>query len=157
VTQIRDPRMTGRDDVELLLSDLASVSGALGEIATTWRRARLDQPQLPLALPAQLQGFVTGLAAAIRAYTGHGPAQPAGQGPAQPAGQGPAQPAGQALRLPEQLSALKQRIDVAQSITCGYSSLQVGDDRLWESVNAALGQAADRVHQTGDAARQPAR
>jgi hypothetical protein len=149
VTQIRDPRMTGRDDVELLLSDLASVSGALGEIATTWRRARLDQPQLPLALPAQLQGFVTGLAAAIRAYTGHGPAQPAGQGPAQPAGQ--------ALRLPEQLSALKQRIDVAQSITCGYSSLQVGDDRLWESVNAALGQAADRVHQTGDAARQPAR
>jgi hypothetical protein len=141
VTQIRDPQMTGRDDVELLLSDLASVSGALGEIATTWRRARLDQPQLPLALPAQLQGSVTRLAAAIRAHADEGPAQPAGQAPS----------------LPEQLSALKQRIDIAQAITCGHSSLQIGDERLWESVNAALGQAADRVHQAGDAARQPAR
>jgi hypothetical protein len=133
VIQIRDPQMTDRDDVELLLSDLASVSGALGEIATMWRRARLDQPQLPLTLPAQLQSSVTRLAAAIRAH----------------AGQRPAQPAGRALSLPEQLSALKQRIDIAQAITRGHGSLHVGDDRLWESVNAALAQAADRVHQTG--------
>jgi hypothetical protein len=133
VTQIRDPQMTDRDDVELLLSDLASVSGALGEIATIWRRARLGQPQLPLTMPAQLQSSVTRLATAVRAH----------------AGQGPAQPAGQALSLPEQLSALKQRIDVAQAITRGHGSPQVGDHRLWESVNAALAQAAGRIHQTG--------
>jgi hypothetical protein len=132
VIQIRDPQLTDRDDVELLLSDLASVWGALGEIATMWRRARLGQRQLPLALPAQLQSSVTRLATAIRAH----------------ADEGPAQAAGQAVSLAGQLSALKQRIDGAQAITCGHG-LQVGDDRLWESVNAALGQAAGRVHQTG--------
>jgi hypothetical protein len=132
VTQIRDPQMTDRDDVKLLLSDLASASGALAEIATMWRRARPCQPQLPLILPVQLQSSVTQLAAAIRAH----------------AGQGPAQPTDQALPLPEQLSALKQRIDAAQAITCGHASLQIGDDSLWESVNAALAQAIDRAHRT---------
>jgi hypothetical protein len=133
VTQIRVPQMTDRDDVELLLSDLASVCGALDEIATMWRRARLDQPQLPVALPAQLQSFATRLAAAIRADASQGPAQATGQAPS----------------LPEQLCALKQRIDVAQAITCGHGRLQAGDDRLWESVNAALAQAIGHAHQAG--------
>jgi hypothetical protein len=133
VTQIYGPRMADHDDVELLLSDLASVSGALGEIATIWRRARPGQRPLPLSLPAQLQNSVTQLAAAIRAH----------------ADQEPAQPTGQALSLPEQISALKQRINVAQAITCGHGSSQVGDDRLWEFVNAALARAAHRAHRTG--------
>jgi len=60
-----------------------------------------------------------------------------------------AQPTGQALSLPEQISALKHRINVAQAITCGHGSLQVGDDRPWESVNAALARAADHAHRTG--------
>jgi hypothetical protein len=124
--------MTSRD-VELLLSDLASVSGALAEIATMWRRALPGQPQLPLILPAQLQSSVTQLTAAIRAH----------------ADQGPAQPTGQALSLPEQLPALKQRIGIAQAITSGCGSFRVGDDGLWDSTNAALARAANRAHGTG--------
>jgi hypothetical protein len=132
VTHIHDPQMTSRD-VELLLTDLASVSGALAEIATMWRRALPGQPQLPLTLPAQLQSSVAQLTKAIRAHTA----------------QGPAQPTGQALSLPEQLSALKQRIDIAQAITCGQGGFQIGDDGLWDSTNAALARAANRAHRTG--------
>jgi hypothetical protein len=87
VAQIRDPQMTSRDDIERLSSDLACVSGALGGIATMWRRARLDQPQLPLTLPVQLQSSMTQLAAVMRTH----------------ADKGPAQPTDQALPLPEQL------------------------------------------------------
>ena len=83
MTQIRDPQMTGRDDVKLLLSDLACVSGALDEIATAWRRAGPDQPHLPLTLPVQLQSSVTQLAAAVRAHTDQGPAQSADPAPCQ--------------------------------------------------------------------------
>jgi len=134
VTKVRDPQITGCDDVKLLLSDLACVSGALDEIATVWRRARPGQPQLPLILPVQLQSSVTQLAAAVRAHTGQGPAQPAGT-----------------ACLPEQLFALKQRIDAAQAITCGHGRSQVGDGGLWKSANAALARAAARASRAGNA------
>ena len=39
MTQMREPLMRRRDDVQLLLWDLACVSGTLSEIMTVWRRA----------------------------------------------------------------------------------------------------------------------
>ena len=135
MSQIRDPQMTGRDDVQLLLSDLACVSGALDEIATAWRRAGPDQPHLPLTLPVQLQSSVTQLAAAVRAHTDQDPAQPADPEPL----------------LAEQLSGLRRRVDAAQAITCGHGRFQVGDCGLWETANAALARAAARAHQAGSA------
>jgi hypothetical protein len=127
--------MTGRDDVKLLLSDLACVSRALGEIATAWRRAGPDRPHLPLTLPVQLQSSVTQLAAAVRAHTDQGPAQQADPAPC----------------LAEQLSGLRRRIDAARAITCGRGRFQVGDGGLWETANAALARAAARVHRAGSA------
>jgi hypothetical protein len=98
-----------------------------------WRRALPGQPQLPLVLPVQLQSSVTQLTSAIRAHVDQGPAQPTGQAPF----------------LPEQLSALKQRIDAAQAITSGSGSFQIEDDGLWDFINAALARAANRTRRTG--------
>jgi hypothetical protein len=52
--------MTGRrgslamppGDIQLIARDLAAASGALSEIATTWRRAHAFRPDLPLGLPS---------------------------------------------------------------------------------------------------------
>ena len=43
MTQTREPLMPSRDDVQLLLWDLACVSGTLSEIMTAWRRAMLSR------------------------------------------------------------------------------------------------------------------
>src|ERR1700749_4462890 len=42
--------------IEGMAWDLATVSGALSEIATTWRRALPCRPDLPLDLPQRLPG-----------------------------------------------------------------------------------------------------
>ena len=46
--------MAACKDARLLAWDLARVSGALSEIATTWRRAQIRRPDLPLGLPQRL-------------------------------------------------------------------------------------------------------
>ena len=125
MTKTRDMLMTSHDDVELLLWDLARVSGTLSEIATVWRRALPYLPGLPLILPVRLQDSARQLAADIRARTGPRPGQPTDL----------------ALPLTEQLSALQDSIARAQAMTCGPGLPQVGDDRLWESLGAALRQA----------------
>jgi hypothetical protein len=38
MTEIQDSPVPGRDDIRLLLQDLACVSGTLSEIMTAWRR-----------------------------------------------------------------------------------------------------------------------
>ena len=125
MTDICDSLMTSHDDVELLLRDLAHISGTLSEIATVWRRARPYLPDLPLTLPLQLQDSARQLAAAIQAR----------------AEAGSLQPADQALSLPEQLCALKENITSAQAMTCGPGIPQIGDHRLWQSIDTVLTRA----------------
>jgi hypothetical protein len=122
MTDICDSLMTSHDDVELLLRDLARVSGTLSEIATVWRRARPYLPDLPLTLPLQLQDSARQLAAAIQARTDAGSLQPADV----------------VLSLPEQLCALKENITCARTMTCGPGIPQIGDRRLWQSIDTAL-------------------
>ena len=117
--------MTSHDDVELPLWNLARVSGTLSEIATVWRPALPYRPELPLTLPMRLQDSARQLAADILARTGTCPGQPTDL----------------ALPLTEQLSALKESIAGAQAMTCRPGLPKVGDDRLWESLDAALRQA----------------
>ena len=75
MTQTREPLMPSRDDVQLLLWDLACVSGTLSEIMTAWRRAMLFPPELQLRRLMQIQDTACQLAADI------GAAVSAGTGP----------------------------------------------------------------------------
>jgi hypothetical protein len=114
-----------RDDIRLLVEDLACVSGALSEIATTWRRAWPQMAELPLALPLRLQDTVRQFEEGARSLAGPGP--------------------GQAALLSGQLSALSEDTVAARALTCGPGSAGVGDALLWESLSAALGRAAARL------------
>lgn len=113
--------MTIRDDFELMAWDLATVSGALSEIATTWRRAAPGRPDLPLGLPVRLAAMAEGLAADARSLAGTGP-EPA---------------PGQAVRLSVRMSELSRGIAFARSITWGRGA-DVGDAPLWELIRPAL-------------------
>ena len=67
----QETRATVRPDfdgpyLEGMAWDLATVSGALSEIATTWRRALPCRPDLPLDLPQRLADMARRLAADIR-------------------------------------------------------------------------------------------
>jgi len=46
MTEIHDRPVPRRDEVQLLLEDLACVSGTLSEIMTAWRRAQPHRPGL---------------------------------------------------------------------------------------------------------------
>jgi hypothetical protein len=129
MTAVQTLPMTNRDDVRPLAWDLARASGTLDEIATTWRRAWHDMPQLPLGLPLRLQDDARQLEAAVRrlADDGHG-WEP-----------------GQAELPARQLSALRAQAAAARSITCGPGSHGIGDELLWESLSAALDEAAARL------------
>ena len=75
MTQMREPLMPRRDDVQLPLGDLACVSGTLSEIMTVWRRAMPFPPGLRLRRVMQIQDTARQLAADI------GAAASAGTGP----------------------------------------------------------------------------
>jgi hypothetical protein len=75
MTQMREPLMRRRDDVQFLLWDLACVSGMLSEIMTVWRRAMPFPPELQLRRLMQIQDTAPQLAAHI------GAAVSAGTGP----------------------------------------------------------------------------
>lgn len=115
------------DDVRLLASELATVCGSLSEIATIWRRSWQSRPDLPLGLPEQLQD--SQLAADLRELVGTGP----GQAP------------GGMLSAASRLSALRDEIASAQTLTCGPETIPIGDAALWADVNAALHRAAGHL------------
>ena len=48
MTEIHDPPAPRRDELRLLLEDLACVSGTLSEIMTAWRRVQPGRPELRL-------------------------------------------------------------------------------------------------------------
>lgn len=124
-----DPQMTAHDDLRLLVRDLACVSGTLPEIATAWRRAKQNRPELPLGLPIRLENAARQLAAAVRAL----------------ASAGPDQPPDLAVSVASQLSGLIEDIASADAMTRGPGVPDVGDARLWECIDAAMDRARKRL------------
>ena len=114
----------GRPSIEGMAWDLATVSGALSEIATTWRRALPWRPDLPLDLPQRLADMARRLAADIRSLAPTG----ATGVPGAP---------GLAREVSIRMSALSQGADYAQAITAGGAA-DVGDASLWELLRPAL-------------------
>jgi hypothetical protein len=125
MTATQDTPTTRHDEVQLLLRDLARVSGALSEIATVWRRAKPYLPRLPLILPLQLQETARQLDADIQALAGEGP----GQSP------------GRARSAAHRFSVLKQGMACARAMTSGPGVPELGDGRLWESLSIFLHRA----------------
>jgi hypothetical protein len=122
----QETRVTVRPDfdgpyLEGMVWDLATVSGALSEIATTWRRALPCRPDLPLDLPQRLADMARRLAADIRSFAAPGAL---GQDLAREV----------AIRM----SALSQGADYARAITAGGGAADVGDTPLWELLRPAL-------------------
>jgi hypothetical protein len=126
----QDTRVTDRRDfdgpyLEGMAWDLATVSGALSEIATTWRRALPCRPDLPLDLPQRLADMARRLAADIRLLAA----------PAAPGALGQDLAREVAIRM----SALSQGADYARAITAGGgAAADVGDTPLWELLRPAL-------------------
>jgi hypothetical protein len=117
------PYLDGRY-LEGMAWDLATVSGALSEIATTWRRALPCRPDLPLDLPQRLADMACRLAADIRALA-------ATEGPGQE------RAPGLAREVSIRMSTLSQGAEYARAITAGGAA-DVGDAPLWEHLRPAL-------------------
>lgn len=107
--------------IEGMAWDLATVSGALSEIATTWRRALPCRPDLPLDLPQRLADMARRLAADIRAL----------------AAPGQERAPELAREVSIRMSTLSQGADYARAITAGGAA-DVGDAPLWEHLRPAL-------------------
>lgn len=139
MTSTQETRATVRPDfdgpyLEGMAWDLATVSGALSEIATTWRRALPCRPDLPLDLPQRLADMARRLAADIRSLGALGALGTPGA-PGTP-GEEPAP--GLAREVSIRMSALSQGADYARAITAGGGATDVGDTPLWELLRPAL-------------------
>ena len=135
----QETRVTVRPDfdgpyLEGMAWDLATVSGALSEIATTWRRARPCRPDLPLDLPQRLADMARRLAADIRSLGA--PGAPGALGA--PGIPGEERAPGLAREVSIRMSALSQGADYARAITAGVGAADVGDTPLWELLRPAL-------------------
>jgi hypothetical protein len=129
MTSTQETRAADRRDwdgpyIEGMAWDLATVSGALSEIATTWRRALPCRPDLPLDLPQRLADMARRLAADIRSLAA--PGEP-----------GQERAPGLAREVSIRMSALSQGADYAHAITAGGAA-GVGDASLWELLRPAL-------------------
>jgi hypothetical protein len=129
MTEHQDSLTSSRGDLQLLLSDLASVSGTLSEIATVWRRARPYLPGLPALVPEQLADAARQLAADIRSLGDAGVLRPHAQ----------------AVSVAEQSSALQQGIASAQAMTRGDGIPDIGDAGLWELLRGPLRRAGRQI------------
>ena len=129
MTEHQDSLTSSRHDLQLLLSDLASISGTLSEIATAWRRARPYLPELPALVPEQLADATRQLAADIQSL----------------ADAGRPRPQTQAVSVAEQSSALQQGIASAQAMTRGDGVPDIGDARLWELLRGPLRRAERQI------------
>jgi hypothetical protein len=127
---IEGPRIEG-PYVEGMAWDLATVSGALSEIATTWRRALPCRPDLPLDLPQRLADMARRLAADIRALAAAG-------APGASGAPGQERAPDLAREVSIRMSALSQGADYARAITAGGGAADIGDASLWEHLRPAL-------------------
>jgi hypothetical protein len=139
MTSTQETRVTVRPDfdgpyLEGMAWDLATVSGALSEIATTWRRALPCRPDLPLDLPQRLADMARRLAADIRSLGA--PGTPGAS--AAPATPGEERAPVLAREMSIRMSALSQGADYARAITAGGGAADVGDTPLWELLRPAL-------------------
>jgi hypothetical protein len=121
--------MTVRDDFTLMAWDLATVSGGLSEIATTWRRALPSRPDLPLDLPQRLAAEAERLAADTLAL----------------AGTGQEAAAGLPVSVARRMDALSTAAAYARTLTSGRGDASVGDTPLWDFLGPALDRAGSRV------------
>jgi hypothetical protein len=121
--------MTVRDDFTLMAWDLATVSGGLSEIATTWRRALPSHPDLPLDLPQRLAAEAERLAADALSLAATGQDAAAGL------------PVSVATRM----DALSAAAAYARTLTSGRGDASVGDTPLWDFLGPALDRAGSRV------------
>jgi hypothetical protein len=121
--------MTVRDDFTLMAWDLATVSGGLSEIATTWRRALPSRPDLPLDLPQRLAAEAERLAADALSLAATGQEAAAGL------------PVSVATRM----YALSAAAAYARTLTAGRGDASVGDTPLWDFLGPALDRAGSRV------------
>jgi hypothetical protein len=121
MTGTRGSPATPSGDIQLIARDLATISGALSEIATTWRRARACRPDLPPGLPQRLADTAQHLAAETRllAETSQGRAS------------------GMPAALAQEMSALREDIAAARAMTAGPGDPGVGDAGLWEYLGPA--------------------
>jgi hypothetical protein len=138
----QETRATVRPDfdgpyLEGMAWDLATVSGALSEIATTWRRALPCRPDLPLDLPQRLADMARRLAADIRSLGTLGALGTPGASAA-PATPGEERAPVLAREMSIRMSALSQGADYARAITAGGGAADVGDTPLWELLRPAL-------------------
>lgn len=121
MTSTRASLATSPGDIQLIARDLAAASGALSEIATTWRRAQTFRPDLPLGLPQGLADRAQQLAADIQllAVTGYG------------------NDTGMPTALAQEMSALREGIAAARAMTRSPGDPGVGDAGLWEYLGPA--------------------
>ena len=124
MTGTQSSPVTARGDIQPIAWDLATASGALSEIATTWRRALPCRPDLPLDLPQRLADMARRLAADIRSLAAAG-------------APGQDRTPGLAREVSIRMSALSQGADYARAITAGGGA-DVGDASLWELLRPAL-------------------
>lgn len=107
---------------DTLAWDLATLSGTLSEIATTWRRALPYHPDLPLELPQRLADMATQLAADASSLA-------RAEGDRAPA---------LAVSVAARMSALSHGTAYARAITAGQDAYGVADAPLWEYLRPAL-------------------
>ena len=129
MTEHQDSLAGSRGDLQVLLSDLAAVSGTLREIATVWRRARPYLPELPALVPEQLADAARQLAADVQSL----------------ADAGVLRSHAEAVSVAEQSSALQQGIASAQAMTRGDGIPDIGDARLWELLRGPLRRAGRQI------------
>jgi hypothetical protein len=125
MTEIHDRPVPRRDEAQLLLEDLACVSGTLSEIMTAWRRAQPHRPGLQPGRLVRLQDAARQLAADIQA-------------------------AGiLAVHLDpsaaSRLTALEQDAAAVRALTTGPGCPGTGDGGLWDLTTAAIRRAQARL------------
>jgi hypothetical protein len=123
MTEIHDRPAPRRNDLQLLLEDLACVCGTLSEIMTAWRRAQPACPDLRPGQLVRLQDDARQLAVDLEA---------AAQG-------------SQPVCVADRLAALATAAAAARAVTGGPSCAEAGDRGLWELLAAAVWRAQARL------------
>jgi hypothetical protein len=127
MTEIHDLPASRRDELRLLLEDLACVSGTLSEIMTVWRRVQPGRPELRPARLVRLQDAVRQLTADIEAAAGGG------------------QALDPALSAAGRLAAFEDDATGIRAATTGPGCPEAGDRGLWELLAAAVRRAQARL------------
>jgi hypothetical protein len=122
MTENHDRLAPRRDELQLLLEDLACVCGTLSEIMTAWRRARPSRPELRPDRLVRLQDDARQLAADLNT----------------------AAEEGWALRAAGRLAALEEEAAAIRAVTSGSGCPEAGDRGLWELLVAAVRRAQAR-------------